>query len=74
MEAEVEIVMNRMLDDHVIGAHSVETIIQAVREIVERDLTAWSSNNPGERLVTGCLEGCVNNLSEASMAWYASTK
>jgi len=79
MESEVRIVMDRMLEDPVIGSHSIETIITAVREIVEDDLKKYIDRceERGEdphHLVVACLESAVNHLGDARMAWYASTK
>jgi hypothetical protein len=60
---------------------SIEDLIDAVGILVKRDRDAYVASllERSERvdekdLVLACLDGCQEHLSNASMAWYASTK
>jgi len=65
-------------EDARFGKFSIEDFIHAIQEFVEQDLHNYVINAPESEpphpLVIACLEGCVNHLSDASMAYYASLK
>ena len=67
----------RLLEDYGEDA-SVETLIDAVQIIVKRDKDQYiigsaEDGGPNE-LVVHCFDATLGHLSNASMAWYASTK
>ncbi len=60
---------------------SIEDLIDAVKLLVEEDKKKYvrfakknHEKSENVKLVVACLDGCLESLSNASMAWYASTK
>jgi len=62
------------------GSASIEDLIDATRILVERDRAAYVRTlrerglDEAKDLILHCLDACIEHLSNASMAWYASTK
>lgn len=78
MEAKDE-VRDLIKNDAFLNQYSLEDIIDGVRELVENDLKAYIEYEEHmgmepNRLVVACLEASINNLGDASVNWYASTK
>jgi hypothetical protein len=72
---KVKALMEHLQTHPVFADVSMETLIDTVRELVEADLRAYVLDDNGSNLdVVACLEGCINHLGDAKMAYYASLK
>jgi hypothetical protein len=78
-EAYGKRLLKLLMADEKLREFSVEDYISAIREYVEEDLRRYvmpdkPRSEPPHPLVVQCLEACINHLSDASMAYYASLK
>lgn len=78
VDPDVEELVRIYKSDPKFAKFSIEDLICAVRELVEEDLRKYAmgetSTEPPHPLVIQCLEGCINHLGDARMAYYASLK
>lgn len=70
----------RLLEDY--GEESIETMIDAIAEIVTRQRDEYAKSqlihrgvyDPETDLVAQCIDATIEHLDHASDAWYASWK
>ena len=77
-ESEGRRLLTLLMADEKLSGFSIEDYIDAIRESVEDDLKNYLDGAEDGDLphpsVVFCLEGCINHLSDAKTAYYASLK